>query len=407
MVVALLLQTAFSYAQTGINSPYSMYGIGTLSDRSNGMMRSMGGIGTGFRQRNIINLKNPASYSTVDTLTFLADAGFSLLNGNFEENGARVNARNAAVDYLAMQFRVQPKIGMTLAFLPFSKVGYNFSSESLVRRDSDGEIMSTGVTYGEGGLRQFMAGLGWRPAEWLSVGADVSYIKGDLTRQFSTSFSSGSVTSRTRTYTADFSSAMYDFGIQGTIKSGKDRLVIGATYSPATDFNSDCTIADVHTVADTASIEDAFHLPDRLSVGLSYSSRNWTAGADVSLEKWSDARFFGESYGRDRFAVQAGLSLIPEPDSKKLFRRTSYQAGLKFSQPYYNIGDNPGPLEFGATAGFSLPVTSAYNSMAYIHVSGQYSRVQPQFDGSVCENYIGLSIGVTFMERWFMKWMVE
>ena len=54
-------------AQSGINSPYSRYGVGTLSDVSTGITKSMGGIGAGFRHPNTLNLKNPASYSTVDT----------------------------------------------------------------------------------------------------------------------------------------------------------------------------------------------------------------------------------------------------------------------------------------------------------------------------------------------------
>ena len=101
-------------AQNNMNSPYSRFGLGVLSEQQVGADRAMGGIGIGTRGHNNINLLNPASYSTVDTLSFLFDFGFSLQNGNFSENGKKVNAKNAGPDYVAMQFRVQPKIGMTL-----------------------------------------------------------------------------------------------------------------------------------------------------------------------------------------------------------------------------------------------------------------------------------------------------
>ena len=156
-------------AQTGVNSPYSRYGVGLLSDHSTGITRAMGGVGTGFRERNTLNLKNPASYSTIDTLTFLADIGFGLQNTNFEENGVKLNARNASVEHMAMQFRILPRVGMTLAFVPFSNVGYSYSSSSIISRDEDGIITSSGAYSGSGGLRQFMAGLGWRPTEWISA----------------------------------------------------------------------------------------------------------------------------------------------------------------------------------------------------------------------------------------------
>ena len=100
----------------------------------------MGGIGAGFRYPNTLNLKNPASYSAVDTLTFIADLGFTLQNGNFSEGDVRINAHNASISHMAMQFRVLPKVGMTVSFMPFSNVGYSFSGSSLIRRDEDGEI---------------------------------------------------------------------------------------------------------------------------------------------------------------------------------------------------------------------------------------------------------------------------
>lgn len=180
-------------AQTGVNSPYSRYGLGLLSDHSTGMTKSMGGIGTGFRERNTLNLKNPASYSSVDTLTFLADMGFRLQNTNFEENGVRLNARNAGVEHMAMQFRILPRVGMTLAFVPFSKIGYNFSSSSDIRRDEDGAITSTGSYSGSGGVRQYMAGLGWRPTNWLSAGINASYFRGDFEHYISNTYSVSSV----------------------------------------------------------------------------------------------------------------------------------------------------------------------------------------------------------------------
>ena len=76
MSIALLATTAF--AQSGTNSPYSMYGIGVLSDQGNSFNRGMNGVGLGFRPHDQINYLNPASYSAVDSLSFIFDAGLSL-----------------------------------------------------------------------------------------------------------------------------------------------------------------------------------------------------------------------------------------------------------------------------------------------------------------------------------------
>lgn len=410
IMACLLLAVLPAGAQNGINSPYSRYGLGVLSDQSIGRLKSMGGIGTGFRDRNVINLKNPASYSMVDTLTFIADLGFSMRYGNFQENGTGVNARNAGIDYLAMQFRIQPRIGMTIAFLPYSNVGYDFSSSQLVRRDMDGEITSSSYNVGSGGLRQFMGGLGWKPANWLSVGANASFLKGDLNHAVQSSSSSSNVTTRTVTRNTSLSALKLDFGAQTTIKTGNsdnDRLVLGATWSRVGKLDDNTTVSDVHTTGDTVKLEKAFSIPDELAFGFSYSWKNKTIAADVACQNWAAARFFGQEYGLDRIKASAGFRICPDENSKKFFTHSSYQAGVSFAQPYYKVGDDKGPLELGVSAGISMPVSSSYNSMAYIHVTGSYQRIQPQCSGMISENYLMLSLGVSFMETWFQKWLVD
>ncbi len=406
-VVILCLLSSPALAQSGVNSPYSRYGLGLLSDQSTGITRSMGGIGTGFRRANTLNLKNPASYSTVDTLTFIADLGFSIQNGNYSENGVSINARNASVSHMAMQFRVQPKIGMTVAIKPFSNIGYDFSSTSVVRRDEDGEITATNSYSGTGGLRQFMAGLGWRPTEWLSVGANASLLTGDITHKVSNTYSSSAVQSRVKTYTADMTAFVLDFGAQTTVPLGKDKLVLGFEYTPAQKLACDANMSDVHSSGDTTSIPNAFRFPDIMSAGFTYQWDKGMIGADVSYQTWSKARFFAQDYGLDRITAAAGFMYCPDESSKNVLKHSSYQAGINVSQPYFRVDNKKGPMQFGISAGITLPITSTFDSMSYLHISGEYVRVQPMSKGMITENYLKINVGVTFMERWFMKIMVD
>lgn len=394
-------------AQTGVNSPYSRYGLGLLSDQSTGITKTMGGIGAGFRYPNTLNIKNPASYSTVDTLTFLADLGFTLQNANFNENGVRLNARNAYISHLAMQFRILPHVGMTFGFMPFSNVGYAFSGSGTVRRDEDGEITYTNTYFGTGSVRQFVGGLGWSAAKWLSVGLNASYLSGDITHSVSNTYSSSEVQSRTKTYNAEMSALKLDFGMQGILALGDNSLVLGLTYSPSQKLESDTYVSDIHSTSDTIDIADAFSMPDQLAAGFTYKWKNRMIGADVSYQTWSKARFFGQQTGCDRLSAAAGFMIRPDDLSRSLFKRTSYQAGVRFAQPYFKVGNARGPMEFGVSAGLSMPLTSSYNSMSYLHISGEFVRVQPLEKGMITENYIRINLAVTFMERWFMKLMVD
>ena len=393
-------------AQTGVNSPYSRYGLGLLSDQSTGITKSMGGIGAGFRYPNTLNIKNPASYSTVDTLTFVADLGFALQNGNFNENGVSVNARNAYIDHLAMQFRIFPKVGMTVGFMPFSNVGYGFSKTYLIPYD-DTKVSVTDSYSGTGGVRQFIGGLGWRPTKWLSVGANASYLSGDIIHYISNTYSSSEVQSRNKTYYAEMSAFKFDFGLQGTVALGDRNLVLGVTFAPAQKLESETYVTDVHSVSDTTFIADAFSLPDMLSAGFTYKWKKGLLGADVSYQSWSKADFFGQKTGCDRLSAAAGVMYRPDESNRNLLKRTAYEFGLNVTQPYYNVGNLKGPMQFGVSAGFTVPINTSYNSISYLHVSGEYVRVQPMSKGLITENYLRINIGVTFMERWFMKLMVD
>ena len=127
-ILLMLIAFVGTKADNGINSPYSRYGLGILSNQSLGINRQMGGLGYGLRSDGYINIVNPASFSQADTLTMLFEAGFSLQDVYFKENGKGTNALNASFDYIAMQFRLCKGLGMSLGFLPYSNVGYSFSS---------------------------------------------------------------------------------------------------------------------------------------------------------------------------------------------------------------------------------------------------------------------------------------
>ena len=89
---SLVVLVTSSFAQSGTNSPYSQYGLGELSDQTSGFNRGMNGLGLGFREHNQVNYINPASYSALDSLSFIFDMGISGQLTNFKENSRKVNA---------------------------------------------------------------------------------------------------------------------------------------------------------------------------------------------------------------------------------------------------------------------------------------------------------------------------
>ena len=128
-------------AQSGTNSPYSQYGLGVLSDQTSGFNRGMNGVGLGFHEHNQVNYLNPASYSNIDSLSFILDAGISGQITNFNENGVKKNAKNANFEYVVAGLRVAKHVGVSFGILPFTNVGYNYTSTGKVGPNFDGATL--------------------------------------------------------------------------------------------------------------------------------------------------------------------------------------------------------------------------------------------------------------------------
>ena len=226
----LLTVTGLAVAQTSTNSPYTRYGFGQLADQNFGNSKAMGGIAYGLRNGYQINASNPASYTAIDSLTFLFDAGMTLQNANFKDGNVKTNAKNSSFDYLAMQFRLWQKMGMTVGFLPFSTVGYNISkTHDFEDVDNNGKWVES--YNGDGGFHQVFVGLGYKVFNNLSVGANFSYLYGDITHQSMTAIGA----TDTRSIKLDkFSISDYklDFGLQYTYKLNKKNTInVGAVYT--------------------------------------------------------------------------------------------------------------------------------------------------------------------------------
>ena len=104
-------------AQTnGSNSSYSRFGLGTSSDQAQGFNRSMGGVAQGLRNGQYANRQNPASYSAIDSLSFIFDVGMGLQFGRFTQGGSTANARNTSLEYVNAGFRVAKGLGMNFGF---------------------------------------------------------------------------------------------------------------------------------------------------------------------------------------------------------------------------------------------------------------------------------------------------
>ena len=179
LVFLLMMLSGATIAQNNTNSPYTRYGYGQLADQGSGNSKAMGGVAYGLRDKYQVNFANPASYTAIDSLTFIFDGGISLQNTNFSNGTVKQNAKNSSFDYITMQFRLSKWAAMSLGLLPYSNVGYSMTE---YREDPDYPSQSSALQYyGDGGLHQLYLGAGFKILKNLSVGANISYLWGDIT----------------------------------------------------------------------------------------------------------------------------------------------------------------------------------------------------------------------------------
>ena len=397
----VLTAVAMANAEGVSNTPYSKLGFGILSDNATGIQRSMGGVGIAMQNGRQINVINPASYSQVDSLTFLWDIGMDITNSWSKENGKRGYNFGGGLDYITAEFRLGKNIGAAFGVVPFSGVGYSFGG------DIDNGVDTRS---GAGGLSELFAGVGWQPFKGLSIGANFSYLFGTTTNVTTVE----DVTSTQFTRNLEVRDWNMKLGLQYAFSlSKKNRLVLGATYSPKKSMHGTAwgTMGDVSqdTKLDTVaniSMKGNYELPTTIGAGVSYTYDNrFNVELDYMYQQWSKAKYTPINYFEipstkwdDRWKVSAGLSYLPNPRGNYLARMT-YRMGAFYNHDYMNVYGN-NVRDYGMSVGFSFP---ALGSKTLVNLGVEWKHRYSAPTNLIKEDYLNITLSVNFNEMWFWK----
>lgn len=399
IILSLALAALLAQAQV-VTSPYSKIGYGQLTDNASGIQRSMGGVGYAMQNGRAINVMNPASYSQVDSLTFLWDVGVDFTNLWSKENGKHGYNFGGGLDYLTAQFRITNHLGGSFGIVPYASVGYSFGGSI----DNGTESQA-----GNGSINQLYLGAGYEPFKGLSLGANISYLFGTTNRQVL-------VASESNTY---FSRVMevrdwnLQLGLQYAWAIGaKHRFVLGLSYQPRKSFHGHTwgTSADTQdsqpdTVGYT-SLKGKFEQANSMGVGLSYTyNRKFTGELDFTYQDWSKAKYrYMEGFEaantqlNDRWKLAAGFQYTPN-------RRGSYVGAMAFrvgafvDHDYISVTGND-VKDYGLTAGIGLPVP---NGKTTVNLGFEWKHRYTTPNPLITENYFNITLSVNFNELWFWK----
>lgn len=398
--------------QSGISSPYSGFGIGILSNTTNASLSAMGGTSYAIQSNRFINYKNPASYVAFDSLSFLADAAFSL-SGNTLRNTEMSQKNNLArFNYLTIGLPVTKWWRTSLGVLPYSDVGYQIEDN-----------YAEGYLYkyeGEGGLNQFYWGNAFKLAKKLSIGFNASYIWGTIHdkrfAEYETDYFFNSMIDKYNKINGLYLSGgiQYFFAMKN-----HHHLGIGAVYENTAyiQVQEDLMIGNytgpykstyvLDTIVNATEQKGKMKLPQSIGVGLSYSYKNvWLIGADVTWQNWKNFENMGRSDSLlNNLIASVGLQYCVDPNSPKFFKKLKYRAGFRYASGYFNFDDTAIP-EFSASLGVGIPFKT-FNSNSTINVVFEYGRMGTTSYNLIRHDYFKLSFNFILHEKWYQRVRLE
>ena len=420
--------------QNGFNIPFSQYGIG-LSDMPYNMPSafSMGGAVFSRSSRNIINPFNPASYAAIENESFVFDIGLNIQSCVLRNDANRLTDADGNLAYFTIAFPITGWWKTSAGLLPYSTVNYE-SVQTAFDIQTQSDVKT--IYAGHGGVSQIYWGNAFNIGQRLSLGFNLNYLYGNITRAITYNFQGNDSTyciNSRRQKNTYVSNLLIDLGLQYLQPLGADyTLHIGATArTPRNMKVNDHALSYTYlTYASTEYLFDTIfpqpgesdtyksQLLQPLAVGLCLGlerNEKWVIDIDGYYSPYSGLQYkedpaynlFGTSALRltPNWRVALGAEWKGDPAAGSYWGRIGVSAGL-----YHNHGrlalapvagnpDQPTIInETGCGLGFRLPMRKGRSvltlALGYSSIGTAQLLRRDVFT-------VGLSIGSC--ERWFVK----
>lgn len=420
-----------SFAQNGLNMPYSQFGIGVGDMPGNMPMAArMGGAIYTRSDYNFVNPFNPASYASIEMESFVFDMGLGIQISTLRDNNGRQPDADGNLAYLSFAMPVTKwwKVGGGL--MPLTMADY----ESVHEQTGEGFGTVKTVYDGTGGASQAFIGSAFNiPAgrgRTLQAGFNVNYLTGRIQRAISFEFQGNDSTyfMNSRRYRETrLSNVTFDIGLQFRQQIGERyTLGLGLVYKPYRDMTvhdkaliytyhaSDESLVDTvfPTAGGDAGFDSRLEQSGTFGIGLSFErNKRWQLAVDATFGGWNGMRYtedsahaiFGSSalcYGPYR-RYAAGLERIGDMDAPSYMGRVSFSAGAHVEQGSMYLNQNGETRridEWGVGLGATLPMRKGRSLLTLSLGYSSFGTVD-----ILQRNTVTFGIAVSSCERWFVK----
>ena len=391
LLLVILINNATSQITT---SPYSIFGLGCQEGNSIGVSKAMGGTGIAFLSGKSVNLLNPASYDGIDSLEIIFEIGFFGKYSSFNTTSSSQPLFNANFRYIAMGFRLSPKLATSFGIAPYSSIGYNIHTSANI---GGSNLEYSKIFSGEGGVNQLYLGASYKVTDNLIFGINASYLLGTITH--SESSESFSYSLKDVTYLSNFD---INYGLNYHFAKNSWKYSIGLTYNngKALTTKNVSTVITSNETEVLKSHSNKYEIPQAFGIGLAIEKNYFRGGIDYELDRWKNIDFTNplletRNSNRYSFGIEFPSLGTRNGGSKMIF----YRFGAEYSGSYMII--NSIPINYRAISfGTGLPVKGI---LSVINLSLELGQNGTKKEGLFKENFYIFHVDLSLKDLWFVK----
>lgn len=402
--IILFLNCIVTNAQTGTSSPYSVYGIGDINPVATATSRGLGGAGIALPSETSLNNLNPASYFTIDSLSFLTDLGLNFKSSRYSTNSESQRKSTVGLNFFAVGFRNTSWWKNSLGIAPFSSVGNNFNTKKSIE-GSTGFFNAN--EQGSGGLNQLYWGNAFKLTPNLAIGVNVAFIFGDIKQAENVTLDaiSGTLINEDNIYLRKL---YLNYGIQYRFKLAKNISgSLGGVYGTSSTLNlfHEVTTKDNNNTVlkDKEESQSTFKLPAFFGIGASLKfGEKLLLTSDYKFYNWANSTPLETNIQFvNSTSYMVGAEYLPSTSFRdKGFKQIKYRIGGYINNTYLMVNGQQ-LIDKGLSLGLGIPIVhnKLYFNMAY-EIGNKGSN---QNKGIINEKYQNFIINITLNDFWFFK----
>lgn len=382
------------------SSPYTVFGAGEVLHHSGASGRALGGTGIAFQSIYSLNPLNPASYSGIDSMSFLFEFDVLAKYTQYTDGSDIQNRLDGSLYFLAMGFRLTNWWVTSIGVLPYSTVGYDINTTGLI----DGLTNAYTINYkGEGGINKFYIGNSLNIGSHLSLGINTSYFFGSIEQSERVEEIVGlnGYILSSKNYVR---SVMLDYGMQYYASINKFDLNLGLIYSPQKDLKttSELTYTDAYESEDITEDKLEYLVPRKQGAGIVLNYNKKLALAfDYECKYWSKMKFSNPVLDtRNSHRYSAGIQIVPDNSPRATgWEKINYRIGFYHKASYMIIKEQPINID-ALTFGFGIPLS---RKLSRVNIAAEIGQRGTLKNGLIKENYFMLYLSLSLHDKWFQK----